>query len=265
MSLTTQESGNESTPNSAEQKSQTSPEASQSQSQSSNANAAQADNTWDAESLEVSFGLPPGSLRDVKDEASALEAVRTMTDKLLTAGLGFAEPTTETSAETKPATKPATKAETKPSGNAELDALRAEVEALKARDQEREAKLIEQQNKQNTAMLRQRITTKIDSWASPKYGVTGTRNFKQAQAVKEFEEVLLPNFVAGRRASGLSLDAASLEAYMEQVRVFQDENYKPAKKGAAKDAALGTPGASKPPAGSDAPRTIHHALMGNRS
>lgn len=221
---------------------------------------------FDAESLEISFGLPPGSLKDVKDEAGVIDAVRTMTDKILAAGVGF----TPTSADpevnaAKGAAKPAEKKvetkvdDTKPSGNAELDALRAKVDKLESRDAER----VQQTQQSMKAELDRRIGAKLDSWASPKYGVSGTRNYAQTKAVREFKETLIPNLLSGRQAAGLPIDS-TIEVYMEQLRVFDDTDYKPTKKAADKSAALGTPGAAKG-AGkeADAPQSIHHALMRN--
>lgn len=253
MSVTTSESENESKPDSAEQKSITS-ESGSSQTESS-ADDAQAD--FDAESLEISFGLPPGSLKDVKDADSAFEAVRTMTDKILTAGVGFAPPADEKPAEKKAAPK----ADEKPGsgGNAEIDALRAELAEVKGIVAQQTA----QAQRQESADVERRVRSKIDSWASPKYGVTGTRNWRQTRAVQEFVDVLLPNMVAGRRAAGLAVSTKDVEAYMEQLRVFDDDTYKPTKKAADKQT-LGTPGATKGAAEQKvAPGNIHQALMKN--
>jgi hypothetical protein len=214
----------------------------------------------------MSFGLPPGSFKDVKDEASALEAVRQMADKLLTAGVSFV-PTEEKPA-TKVVEKPVAKADDKPADktvggtvpNAEIEALRAELAEVKGLLTTQ----AQQTQAQKQAVLKSKIEARMNSWASPKYGVAGQRNYKQTRAAQEFQETLLPNLLAGRQASGLPIDQ-TIEVYMEQLRVHDDENYKPAKRDATKDTTLGTPGASKGAPGADAPKNIHSALMRNAS
>jgi hypothetical protein len=261
MSETTTKSETELNADSAAQKSQTSNGETGAAAKDAQANA----DEFNAESLEISFGLPPGSLKDVKDEASAYEAVRTMTDKILAAGVGFAPTTDDADANaTKTTTtmvaekKPA--AESKTAANPELDALRAEMAEVKGML----TRQTQQTQQQMANDLKRRMTDKMDSWASPKYGVKGNRNYKQTQAAKEFEDKLLPNLLAGYQAAGLPIDQ-TIETYMERLRVFDDENYKPTKKGADKSAALGTPGSTKSVGGDKSPRSIHHALMANPS
>lgn len=203
----------------------------------------------------------------MKDEKSAIEAVRSFTDKILTAGLGFASAaTTETKVE-----KPVVKAEEKPAekaaaaatgANAEIDSLRAELREVKGMLTEQS----QRQHQNGLLELDRRVEAKIDSWASPKYGVKGNRNYKQTKAAKEFKDVLIPNLLAGRQAAGLPINQ-QIEVYMEQLRLHDDENYTPSKKDGDKSAALGTAGAQKAAAGAAgaAPRSIHQALINNAS
>lgn len=223
----------------------------------------QATGAFDAAAVETAFGMPAGSLADCQDNASALEAVRGFTDKTLMAGLGLGGAGGERPADERPPGKqPAAKnkaATQADSGNAELDAMRAELAEVKG--------FLKTQQDQYTSslgeQLNQRIDTEIDAWKSPKYGVGKTRNYRQAKAAGELRE-LLKTHVAGLQASGQPI--SQVEPLLRRVRAFDDETYSPAKP-ASGAASLGKPGGRQGTVGGGdkTPQTIHHALMQNWS
>lgn len=218
------------------------------------------DDAFNAEQLEQSFGLPPGSLKDVKDEASAFTVIRDFTDKTLTAGLGLTEPARIP--EPEPTKKPAEDGKAKPTTpiNEEVQALRAEMAEVKGFL----SKQIEQQNQQFAHELDQRVSAEIDGWKSPKYGVGTNRNYKQTKAVKELKELLVTH-VAGLKATGQPV--STVEVLLRRARLFDDDGYTNAFDMVSKtNTPLGTPGARRDLGGKDsAPKNIHEALMQNRS
>ncbi len=223
------------------------------------------DDAFDAPSYEQSFGLPTGTLDGVEDAEGALEAIRGYTDETLTAGLlsnSIAGVTPATAAgegdsKSDAAVKLLNEAVKKESGNTELDALRAGLAEVK------ESLAIREKIDHDTrvAEINRRVDSEIDVWASPKYGTTKSRNFKQAKAMKELQE-LVETHIAGSNAQGKS--PPIVESLLRQVRTFHDDEYKPAPVKKNSDAALGSPGTgSRSTKGDDGPSNIHEALMGN--
>lgn len=209
---------------------------------------------------EQTFGLPAGTLKDATDAESALAAVREYADRTLTAGLGFDFQGQQKPAETKAAAKGAEDKSDgeKGSGNAELDALRAELVEVKGMLQQN-AQAQQQRMEQE---LERRISAEIDSWDSPKYGKSQSRNFNQTKADKEIRELMVTH-ITGLHAHGQP--APEVEKLLRQVRAFHDSDYSPAAP-KQKQAPLGTPNAAaKQAQAGNAPRNIHEALMGNRS
>lgn len=229
-------------------------------------NDAQVDAAFNAESLELSFGLPPGSLKDVKDEASALEAVRNFTDKVLTAGLAVGtntrvsdEPVTSDTAVSKKQPAEKKEGEQKSAASAELDAMRAELAEVKGY-------LAEQQRQHQNQLLAEvdrRLAAEVDSWESAKFGVTGSRNYNQTKAFKQLRDELIPNYLGGAQATGLSIP--TIEVVARNVRVHTDDTYKPGQNKADTSQAMGTPGTRKEANDKAAPKNIHEALLRNAS
>ena len=213
---------------------------------------------FDAAAVEAAFGLPAGTLADATDQASALEAVREFTDKALLAGLNF-DPNADKVVTPKATDATTTIAEANKTsgGNAEIDALRAKVESL-------ESKLTSQEKAEQArleAELDRRFKERVDSWASPKYGVTGSRNYKQTKALNDLTQ-LVKTQVAG--AESLKLPRTTIEILADRARLFDDETYPPAAPKKSSDA-LGTPGARKDGNGPNTgPANIHQALMANK-
>jgi hypothetical protein len=212
---------------------------------------------FDSSTFEVEYGLPEGTLKGVTDEESALQAVRDYTDKLLTAGLTVPQQQAAQAITGQTAAKPADSADKKPSGNVELDALRAELVEVKSTIQQ----FTQAAQQQQIQELQRRIAAEVDRWDSPKYGKGQARNYNQIKAVRELQE-LVSTHVAGYVATGRN--APAVESVLRQVRVFHDEGFKPGQQKAtpAKQAPLGTPGGQAKAAGDGEPRSIHHALMG---
>ena len=220
---------------------------------------------FDPSLIEESFGLPAGSLKGAKDEAGAYEVVRSLTDKTLVDGLSsqnvsqetFSEPETHKTA--KPADKPKVDDGTaKP--NKELETMRAELAEIKAAFQQQ----AEATQRQLVAQFDNEFLAEVDSWESPKYGVAGSRNFDQIEAVMELRYSRVPLFVAGNSKSGRPLPQAA--AIARSCRVHHDEGFKPGEKKeqAKSQQVLGTPGARRDVsgAGADGPRNIHEAISG---
>lgn len=207
---------------------------------------------------EQSFGLPAGTLKDVKDAESALAIIRSHTDKTLLAGDTYVGGATVPAAETT-AAKIGAAAAAAPvtGGNPELDALRAEVNELKGdREKERTAA-----NHREVVEQLRRFESEVDSWASPKYGVTGHRTYDQQRAYRGLMG-LGSTHIAGYVATNQASPAP--EHVARQVRVFDDKDYKPTQNTTAKP--VGTPGSGSKAANASAsePRNIHEALMGSR-
>lgn len=265
MSVTTNEQGDESKNESADSSSQISEQGAATGLNTTGAESGAAEQTddgaFDAESLEMSFGLPPGSLKDVKDEASALEALKEMTDKTLLAGLGQSfNPAEEKSAAEIAAEND--KAAGKSAEGKKGDETKADTEllnrlkALEAREAKREKELTQDR----LAEVDRRLIAEVDKWASPKYGVSGSRNYNQTKAVKELRDDLIPNYLGGAQASGLGIP--TIEIVARRVRVHSDDTFKPAKKD-DKAGSLGTPGKSRDGNDSKQPRNIHAAYQAN--
>lgn len=217
---------------------------------------------FDAESLEVSFGLPPGSLKDVKDQASALAAVRDLTDKTLVAGLGLpASAADDAEQKSEKGGKKPDAAKTKGTPvNEEIEALRAELSEVKGF-------IVEQtkmQKQQLVAEVDRRLDAEVDSWASPKYGVNGSRNYKQTKAYKALRDELVPRYLGGAQTAGVAIP--TIEIVARRIRVHDDDTFTPTvtKKADEKEKPLGTPGARRDPSGKE-PNNIHEALMRNAS
>jgi len=214
--------------------------------------ATKSENDFDSESLELSFGLPPGSLKDVKDEASALEMLRSHTDQTLLKGLRI-EPE-QSQAEFPAITKPAQgkdSAEGTPDGE---PAMLKRIAALESKLEDREKQFQAQQ----LADIERRLMSEVDSWASPKYGVTGSRTYNQTKAVRELVFELIPNYARGARSEGSQLPEP--ETIARRLRVHTDETYKPSKR-KADSGTSGTPGQRREPAESKQARSIHDRVF----
>lgn len=219
------------------------------------------DDVFDASSYEQSFGLPADTLKGVEDAKSALEAIREYTDKTLTAGLlsdavgGATVAPADTSAD-----KGAESGDTKKDAagkNPELDDLRAELSEVKESLATREKNDYDNR----VAEINRRVDSEIDDWASPKYGTSKSRNFKQAKAVKELQD-LVGTHIAGSKVQGKNPPV--VESLLRQVRTFHDDEYKPAPAKKNSDTPLGSPGTgSRSAKGDGSPKNIHEALMGN--
>jgi len=215
---------------------------------------------FDAASFELDYGLPQGTLADAKDENAAMDALRGYTDRLLAAGIQL-----------KPATPAKDSGDGSPGGAAPAQA--AQPAEAKAGDNEPPAwakpiieriNAIEQQSQtasqahfQNQMReLDDRIMTEIDTWASPRYGTSQSRGYKQTQELQQLGQ-LIRTQAAGYLAQGQT--PPRIETLLRQVRAFHDPDYKPGKPAAA-TTPLGTPGASASRATEEEPRSIHHAF-----
>lgn len=212
------------------------------------------ENEFDSESLEISFGLPPGSLEDVKDEASALKMLRDHADQTLLAGL-----VGEQTAAAPPVSPiaPAPPAKSKDVVADTLDgepAMLQRIAALEAKLEDREKQFLSQQ----LADIERRLMVEVDSWTSPKYGVTGTRSYNQTKAMRELVYELIPNYARGARSGGVQLPEP--EVIARRIRVHTDESYKPSARKADANTG-GTPGQRREPAGSKQPRSIHERVF----
>ena len=223
---------------------------------------------FDAASYEASFGLPQGELDGVENAEDALVAIRNYTDKTLTAGLGVGQapnPVVEAAkvakiANTVPAGKgvPETAikgASTTP--NPELDELRAELKevkdslvATKKRDYDKAV-----------AEINHRVEAEIDKWASPLYGTSKSRNYKQTKSKAELNE-LIQTHLAGFDVRGKTPPV--VESLLRQVRTFHDDTYVPTVERVSAAETLGAPGTGSNIAKkTGGPANIHEALMGN--
>ena len=223
---------------------------------------------FDASSYEESFGLPAGTLDGVETAESALESIREYTDKTLTAGLlsnakvdpatkagdAPAEKVVEKVAEKLPVDTAIKGADTNP----ELDALRARVTEVEKKSAVREQNDIAIRD----AEINRRGYEEIDKWASPKYGTSKSRNFKQAQAVAELTD-LVRTHIRGYQAEGKLPPV--VEKTLRQVRAHHDDEYKPSPAPKNGEAVLGSPGTGSRSAkkGDDEPANIHEALQQN--
>lgn len=207
---------------------------------------------FDPVALEATFGLETGALKDCADDAEAFKIIREHTDKVLQAGLGLAE---------KPAT-PATPAP-KPRAPKEptVSDLQKEVEAVKKQLADQAAAL-------QTSAAREvehRLSTAIDGFKSPKYGVTGARNYQQAKATRDFKN-MVSEFVQGLVSSGqqvIPIESIALRLQaVDDADNFDARHKKGAKAKAATQQPVGTPGNQKGGAGDPkAPRNIHEAML----
>ncbi len=228
---------------------------------------------FDASTYEESFGLPADTLKGVENAEDALEAIRGYTDKSLTTGLlsNSIEGATQAAAAAEAITGVETgmttgvdtgaaskKTASQASKNPELDALRAKVDGMEKRETERVRLDLEARSSE----IDSRVVAEIDKWASPKYGTTKSRNFKQAKDVKEFED-LVRTHILGHRAEGTQ--PPLVEKLLRQVRAFHDEDFNPKPVKDNGDAVLGSPGTGSRAAkkGDDEPRSIHQALQNN--
>lgn len=205
------------------------------------------DEAFDPRVYEQSFGLKPGSLKDVTSEEEAIGVIRQYVDRTLMASTfqeggfaGGAEP-------------PATKAEEK--GEKKED-LAARVERLEAA-LENERKAVQAQRIEG---INRRVLSKIDSWASPKYGTSKARNYKQLQSVNELRKLAVGH-TQSLVAMGEPVTDDMVETILERARLFHDDDFKPAVKKSDGAAPLGTPGGRKSEKASKAPANIHEALM----
>jgi len=215
---------------------------------------------FDASIFEVEFGLPEGSLKDAKSADDVMAIVRESVDKTLIAGLGQPAPTQQPAAPAgfQSAADVIAKGGKKDGeGAAKLaPEIQAQFEAMQKRIDE-----LEGASQRAVAQdLERRLQKEIDSWKSDKYGSGKTRNFKQARAKKELEELIITHAL-GFRATGQAIP--DVEVLARQVRAFDDDTYKPTAKKPAQTP-LGTPGTGKADkGGAKEPRNIHEALMRN--
>jgi hypothetical protein len=228
--------------------------------------ATPATGTFNAAQFESDFGLAPGSLAGVTDEAAAIVKVREFTDRALTAGIGFESSfVDEDSVPAAPAAAPvstaeqiaaAAKAGTTP-GLAELQKEVADLKASLAKQSaDNEAGLKVQLNK--------RLAAVVDSWASPKYGVAGHRTYKQTKAFNDFTgqlKELVPGLAKTSQPIPV-IETAALRLWSYDDPEGFDAHRKGAKpaEGAAGAAPLGTPGRQTEKGGDLSPHNIHEAL-----
>lgn len=211
---------------------------------------------FDAEFYEETFGLPAGSLKDVTDAQSALDMIRTFTDRTLISGLAGFTGGADIPVSKAPVTPPAApKAEEKKGEASPTDFEKFKAEMMA----EFEAKLNAERSAAAQAEIARRISSKIDSWGSAKYGVGTARTYKQAREAKRLAEMVYEHANA---AAALG-QQVTVESTLERLRLIDDETYTPTKQ----KAQVGTPGAGgKMGAKGDAakmPRNIHEALRGN--
>lgn len=220
-------------------------------------------NSFDAAPIEEAFGLPAGTLKDVKDNDSALSAVDEYINKVTVAGIGLPSPLEQAKLAAPVAAAPATPQPGQPAAKpvegqpqymtrADLDAYYAEKETA-------------QQTAQFNAFmgeLDRRLDAEIDSWASPQYGVGKQRNVKQIKAHAEVKD-MIKTHIAGAVATGQVLPQAEILA--RRIRRLEDTTYTPGKPVQAA-APLGTPGAAKAVTteNKDGPRNIHEAVLGRK-
>lgn len=215
------------------------------------------EDAFDAATLEADYGLPAGTLADAKDEESALEMIRQHTDSVLSAGLTAPQSTGQATEQVMGQEAPKQEGRTPspgqkaPGGNAELDALRAELQEVKSTIQKQQ----QAQQQEVSQMLQQRAIAEVDNWKSPKYGTSESRTFNQLKALRELDE-LVNTHLAGCRAQGKQ--TPNIERVLRQVRAFHDD-VKPAKKAESKP--LGSSGASRQRLGNEEPGNIHTAMM----
>ena len=216
--------------------------------------------------IEERFGLASGELATFKDEASALAHVSSLTDNLLSAGLGaqgytFSEqqPAADKAApavEQQSVAAKMAKNKAQQVDKSELDALRAELSEIKTA-------LVSQHQanqKQLQAQLDSRIRQKIDSWKSPTYGTTGARKFTQNKAEKEIRELLYTH-VAGLQATGRPIP--EVEVILDRVRLVHDSHFT-MPKNEKKEGTVGTPGTKSSMASKNKqPANIHEAYQQN--
>jgi len=225
--------------------------------------------TFDAAQFAADFGLPATEFTEVKDEAAALAKLRDLTDRALTAGIGFSDefvdeepaptPAAPASTAAKVAEAVAKTGEATPPGFAELQKEVADLKAaLSKQATDNEVSLKVQLNK--------RLAAVVDSWASPKYGVSGSRTYKQTKAFNDFTaqlKELVPGLVKTSQPIPV-IETAALRLWSYDDPDGFDASRKGKKGGtaAAAVAPLGTPGQqnSKGTAGADAPGNIHEAL-----
>ena len=214
---------------------------------------------FDPAVYEESFGLTPGSLKGVETAADALKQIRAAVDKDLAAGVGYGgeeftggiNPPEKKQAYQKiydKATDP------KPSGNADYDALRAELTEVKTKLEDRE----KADQEHRMAEIDRRIAVEIDSWKSDRYGVGKGRTFTQIKAANGIVD-LLRTQVIGAQKQG---KAVNIETMLRQVRAFDDDTYDPRRKPKPGNA-VGKPGTGGKSDKKGAPRSIHEAYMQN--
>jgi hypothetical protein len=211
---------------------------------------------FDPEFYEETFGLPAGSLKDVTDAQSALDMIRTFTDRTLIAGLGgFAGGADVPQTKAAPATPAVPKAEEKKAETTPTDFEKFKAELMS----EFEAKLNAERATAAQAEIARRIAAKIDSWGSAKYGVGQARTYKQAREAKRLAEMVYEHANA---AAALG-QQVTVESTLERLRLIDDETYTPTKK----KAQVGTPGAggNMGAKGDKMPRNIHEALRSNQA
>lgn len=209
---------------------------------------------FDAERLEVDFGMAPGTLSEAKDEASAMEIIRQHADRILSAGFTVSSPATQTTDVSPKTEKSDMKPVEKPAEKSATDIIMERLDRIEGRFQQAE----QSQFQQMLSEVDRRIIAEVDKWESPKYGTSKDRRFQQLAAVKELRE-LVATHVAGYAAQGKQ--APVIESVLRQVRAFHDADFKPTKKPDATDKKpLGTPGTHAQPTTGEA-RNIHEAYM----
>lgn len=219
--------------------------------------------------LAAEYGIPEEVLKDVKDEDSAVLKIREYTDNLLKASLEAedeAEPVVDPAAPRVAPVQDSVAAKLAANQGKEAPKTDDEVAALKKRldaYEQREAWREEAQFAAAQKSVEQRLAARVDSWASPKYGVTGSRDYKQTKAFKEFKQSLLDEFAP----SILKKEGAvpTVEVVAERLRSWHDpegfDSARQGKKSDTKATPLGTPGQQLSSADAEAPRNIHEAYL----
>jgi hypothetical protein len=222
--------------------------------------------SYDSRKYEESLGFPAGSLKNCKTEEAALIEIRKLTDAALSAGLGVGTAeesdgpveTTPVDAAPKQAPKPTT-----------IEGLQAEIVKLNSRldiRDSREAEAHKIASKRAAALIEHRLEAEVDAWASPVFGVKGSRTYAQTRELTKFKDITY-DFInglqtdKGKPVPTIEAVARSCWAYVDPKAFASHVNHKSSKK--EDQTPLGTPGSSTSPADKDSPTNIHSAVFRN--
>lgn len=244
--------------------------------QNTDPNANQGDNSdFDASKMEVTYGLPEGTLQDVKTEDEANQRIREHVDKLLSAGLMArpnqgADPNANSGSDDSAAAAATKQGDAAAGKEGKDDSGNTDMAAIQKKLQEMEQRFQQQEEEKFNSLLQEagrRLVAEVDSWESPKYGKGSNRNYNQLKAVEELRD-LVTQHVAGAQVQGKN--PPTIEAIARQVRKFHDDaatsnNKQDDKKDSGGRSSgqppLGTPGGANKQGDNSAPRNIHQAFQ----